>query len=101
MLVQVRRIYFWLLLALQQSKLSLKRLRIIIFGKPKKRRRRDSDSDGDSAMSDHRQPAEGLNGDSYEPAHGATTELSETGETDGESDHEGQRRGHGRLGIDA
>ncbi|WP_089934559.1 hypothetical protein [Candidatus Entotheonella palauensis] len=43
-LVHVLRLYFWLIFALQESKLSLKRLRIIIFGKPKKRRKRDSDS---------------------------------------------------------
>lgn len=100
-LVQVLRLYFWLLFALQESKLSLKRLRIIIFGKPKKRRKRDSDSEGDSATSDCGQPDEGLDGDSDEPAHGATAELSENGETDGESDHEGKRRGHGRLGNEA
>ena len=43
-LVHVLRLYFWLIFALQESKLSLKRLRIIIFGKPNKRRKRDFDS---------------------------------------------------------
>jgi hypothetical protein len=33
-LVQVLRLYFWLLFALQESKLSLKRLRLLLFGKP-------------------------------------------------------------------
>ena len=38
LLAQVLRLYFWLLFALQESKLSLKRLRAIIFGKPQKPR---------------------------------------------------------------
>jgi hypothetical protein len=47
-LVQVPQLYFWMIIALQESKLSLKRLRLITFGKPKnkKRRKRVSDSDG-------------------------------------------------------
>ena len=52
LLVQVLRLYFWLILALQESKLSVKRLRIMIFGEPKKRRKRDADSAGDSVTLD-------------------------------------------------
>jgi hypothetical protein len=99
----VLRLYFWLLFALQESKLSLKRLRIIIFGKPKnkKQRKRDSDSDGDSAISDSSEEAEGSGGDPGEPADSVTAEPPETGQTDGESGEGGKRKGHGRLGEGA
>ena len=51
LLVHVLRLYFWLLFALQESKLSLKRLRTIIFGKPQKPKgKRPANSDeGDNA----------------------------------------------------
>lgn len=51
LLAQVLRLYFWLLLALQESKLSLKRLRTIIFGKSQKPRgkRRTNSEAGDNA----------------------------------------------------
>jgi len=101
-LVQVLRLYFWLLFALQESKLSVKRLRIILFGKPKKKRRkRVSDSDGDSGTSGAGEDAEGSDGQAGEPADTAPAEPSEAGETDGESGEGGKRPGHGRLGADA
>lgn len=51
LLAQVLRLYFWLLFALQESKLSLKRLRAIIFGKPQKPRekRRATSDEGNNA----------------------------------------------------
>jgi transposase len=102
-LVQVMRLYFWLIFALQESKLSLKRLRIIIFGKPKNKKRRqwDSDSDGDSATSDSGEDAEGSGGDRDKPPDSVTAEPSEAGQTDGESGEGGKRKGHGRLGEGA
>jgi hypothetical protein len=102
-LVQVLRLYFWLLFALQESKLSLKRLRILLFGKPKtkKPRQRVSDSDGDSTPSGGAQ--EGSHADAHqgEPADAATAESSEAGKTDGERVEGDKRPGHGRLGADA
>ena len=100
-LVHVLRLYFWLIFALQESKLSLKRLRIIIFGKPNKRRKRDSDSGGDSVASGGDEESEGSDGHQGEPADAATAEPSLTGETDGESADDSKRPGHGRLGADA
>jgi hypothetical protein len=102
-LVHVLRLYFWLIFALQESKLSLKRLRIIIFGKPKSKKRRQQalDSNGDSGASSVAQEGEGSDGDAGEPADLATAEPSETGETDGECGEGSKRPGHGRLGADA
>ncbi len=99
--VHVLRLYFWLIFALQESKLSLKRLRIIIFGKPNKRRKRDSDSGGDSVASGGDEDSESSDGHQGEPADAATAEPSEAGEMDGESGDDSKRPGHGRLGADA
>lgn len=103
LLVQVLRLYFWLILALQESKLSLKRLRTLIFGKPKnqKRRKRVSDADGDSETSGVGEEAEGSGRQAGEPAGTTTAESSEAGETGGEDGERRKRRGHGRLGVDA
>jgi len=100
-LVQVLRLYFWLLFALQESKLSLKRLRIMLFGKSKKRRKRDADSDGDSGASSAGDDSGDSDRQAGEPADAATAEPSEAGETDGEAGDDSKRRGHGRLGADA
>ncbi len=100
-LVQVLRLYFWLVFALQESKLSLKRLRILIFGKPKKRRKRDTDSDGDSVTSGASEDCESSDGHAGKPADSATAEPSEAGETSGECADDSKRPGHGRLGADA
>jgi hypothetical protein len=103
MLVQVLRLYFWLLFALQESKLSVKRLRLILFGKPKnkKRRKRGSNSDGDAGTSGAGKEAEGSEGPQGEPARAPTAEPSEASETDGDSDEDTKRPGHGRLGAEA
>lgn len=100
-LVHVLRLYFWLLFALQESKLSLKRLRLLLFGKPNKRRKRDSDSDGDSATSGVSEDIEASDGQPGEPVDGATAESSGADETDGEGAEGDKRPGHGRLGADA
>jgi len=101
-LVQVLRLYFWLIFALQESKLSLKRLRIIIFGKPKnkKRRKRVSDPDGNSETSGAGGDVEGSDGHPGEPAGATTAEPSGAGETDGESGEGDKGPGHGRLGAE-
>lgn len=66
-LVHVLRLYFWLVFALQESKLSLKRLRILLFGKPDKRRKRNSDSDGEAATSGAREAIGASDGQPGEP----------------------------------
>ena len=100
-LAHVLRLYFWLIFALQESKLSLKRLRIILFGKPKnsKRRKRVPDADGDLGTGSAGQAGEageGSNGDASEAAGAATAEPSEAGESNDECGEESTRRGHGR-----
>lgn len=101
-LAHVLRLYFWLIFALQESKLSLKRLRIILFGKPKnsKRRKRVPDADGDLGTCSAGQAGEGSNGDASEASGAATAEPSEAGESNDECGEESTRRGHGRLGAD-
>jgi hypothetical protein len=100
-LIHVLRLYFWLLFALQESKLSVKRLRIILFGQPKTRRKRDADSEGDSVTSGAGEDAESADGHAGEQADAATVEPAEAGQTDGECGDESKRPGHGRLGADA
>ncbi len=100
-LVHVLRLYFWLIFALQESKLSLKRLRIIIFGKPNKRRKRNSGSAGDAVASGGDADSEGSDGHPGEPADATTAEPSEAGEMDSDSGDDSKRPGHGRLGADA
>ena len=100
-LVHVLRLYFWLIFALQESKLSLKRLRTIIFGKPNKRRKRDSDSGADVVAVGGDEDSEGSDGNQGKPADAATTEPSAAGETDGESGDDSNRPGHGRLAAEA
>ncbi len=56
MLVQVLRLYFWLLFALQESQLSLKRLRTIIFGRPQKPRGKRSEHSGEGDNAEDSEP---------------------------------------------
>jgi transposase len=102
-LVQVLRLYFWLIFALQESKLSLKRLRIIIFGKPKNKKRRQQtlDSDGDSGASSVGEDSEDSDGHPGEPAGTPNAEASEPSEMDGACGEGDKRPGHGRLGAEA
>lgn len=102
-LVHMLRLYFWLIFALQESKLSVKRLRIILFGKPKnkKRRKRVSDSAGDSATSGAGEDSEDSERHQGEPADSGTAPPSEAGDTNGECGEGDKRPGHGRLGADA
>ena len=100
-LVHVLRLYFWLLFALQESKLSMKRLRILLFGKPDKRRKRDSDSDGESATSGAGEDIAASDGQPGEPVAGAAAKSSGADEMDDECGDNSKRPGHGRLGSDA
>jgi transposase len=102
-LVHVLRLYFWLIFALQESKLSLKRLRLILFGKPKnsKQRKHVPEADGDLGTCSAGQAGEDSHGEASEAAGAATAEPSEAGESNDECGEESTRRGHGRLGADA
>ena len=91
LLVQVVRLLFWLLLALQETKLSLKRLRTLVFGqKPKARQTPPSGAASDSGG------AEGSSGRvSLQPG-------LPTAEGDGQLGRPGgQRLGQGRQGAPA
>jgi len=89
----VLRLYFWLIFALQESKLSVKRLRLILFGKPKNKKRRKpvSDSAGDSATSSTGADGEDSDRHQGEPADSGTAPPSGAGDTDGECG-EGDKR---------
>jgi len=102
-LAQVLRLYFWLIFALQESKLSLKRLRIILFGKPKnsKRRKRVAGADGNPETSGSGEGGEGSHGEAGEAVGVASAEPSEAGESKDECGKDSTRRGHGRLGAEA
>jgi transposase len=86
-LEQVLRWYFWLLFALQEARLSLTRLRVLLFGeKPKKRQppsphQSSASSDGDGGM--------GVGGESPVPRN-SSQEAAKP-----------RRPGHGRLGAQA
>jgi transposase len=87
-LVKVLTFYFWLLFALREAKLSLKRLKALVFGeKPKKR---EPSSGG---------PPSGGEGSGAGEKTGAAPEVlsSSTGEVPTEKPH---RAGHGRQGAD-
>lgn len=89
-LVQVLRVYFWLLVALQEAKFSLKRLRTLLFGeKPKKRKNPPSHTSSDSH--------DGEGGTGVAPAAGVST-----AEGDSAQRATGHRHpGHGRWGSEA
>jgi transposase len=87
-LVQLIRLYFWLLFALQEARFSLKRLRRLLFGD--KRKKRKGGSSGGSS-----EPGEG-DGPS---AAGGATPLGASAGRQGPSG--GRRPGRGRQGAEA
>jgi transposase len=103
LLVQVLRLYFWLIFALQESKLSVKRLRAIIFGDKSKKPggQRDSGQGGDSAPSGGGQEAEAGGQGESEEAEAASGQASDSEQNSGEPADDGKRPGHGRLGAEA
>ena len=103
---QVVRLYFWLLFALQESKLSLERFRVMLFGKKTKPPLTEA-----SAGSEGQGQTDGSSGaasdDSQESNEGGGAALKPTGEMPGEDEGAGEpqtdaapRPGHGRLSIE-
>jgi hypothetical protein len=92
-LVQVLRLHFWLLFALQEAKISLKRLRMLLFGKKPKA------------------PKEPPSGESSASGGGSGTWSAESSQAVGDAAENhangsdpsdgGRRPGHGRQGADA
>jgi hypothetical protein len=99
-LIHVLRLYCWLIFALQESKLTLKRLRTIIFGK-KPRRKRDAGRGGDSATSGGGQEAGTSGQGEGEGAETTSGQPADSAPQGGEPADDGKRPGHGRLGADA
>lgn len=107
-LIQVVRLYFWLLFALKETKLSLNRFRVMIFGekaKPSKSRRAKGAS---SSTSQNEQEAEASSDDAQEPDEGGVTASEPSTQTSPEDDSASEtdpdaepRRGHGRLSAEA
>ena len=86
-LVQLIRLYFWLLFALQEARCSLKRLRRLLFGE-KRKKRQDGSRDRSSGSGE---------GDGPSAAGGGETPL---GVAAGRQGAGGHRPGHGRQGAE-
>jgi transposase len=111
-LIQVVRLYFWLLFALKETKLSLNRFRLMLFGEKAKSRQAPSEAssaterpgrgDGVSASG----PLCGSAQASSEDHGTASAPVGETPTEDGEAseadpDDTEPRRGHGRMSAEA
>ena len=90
LLVKLIRVYFWLMLALQESKVSLKRLKVALFGEGRKKRGPPGGGSGEIAAGTEITPA---------PAESPPT-SSEAKSSDAGSVAE-RRRGHGRWSAEA
>ncbi len=107
-LAQVVRLYFWLLFMLQESKLSLKRFRVMIFGKSSKTRKpkppkpvpdspdQSSEEQPSAASQPSELPVDPARPDS-EPESGDASSDTVSPEPRPEDGH---RPGHGRLSAD-
>lgn len=89
-LVQLMRLYFWLLLALQEARFSLKRLRRLLFGDKRKKRQNNSRG-GSSGSGEGDGPSASAGGKEVQPS-GAAGSPGMAGEP---------RPGHGRQGAEA
>ena len=102
-LMQVVRWYFWLMYALQETKITLKRLRGLLFGKSLKASPGSEDASGSSqADGDETSASGGLEADAVEIA--ATAGEAPPGASPSEASAKpkgGHRAGTGRLGADA
>ena len=102
-LLQVMRWYFWLVYALQASKITLKRLRGLLFGKSLKPSPGSQDASGSGQAGDDETKADGvLEADAVGTvvtAGEAPPQLSPSPESD--KPKGGHRPGTGRLGADA
>jgi transposase len=111
-LIQVVRLYFWLLFALKETKLSLNRFRIMLFGEKAKSRKppaaasSDAEPPGDSdSVSASDSSCDGAQASSEDDGT-ASALVGETPPEDGEvseadPDDTAPRRGHGRLSAEA
>ena len=101
LLVKLIRLYFWLSFALQETKISLKRLKIALFGEGRKA--------GQTRQSDKEPPCS--EGGGTGPDSNATTDSSDEANEADEADEAGAqgdgkgpgsgRGGHGRQGAQA
>jgi hypothetical protein len=90
LLVKLIRVYFWLMLALQESKVSLKRLKVALFGEGRKKRGPPGGGSDEIAAGTEITPA---------PAE-SPPRSSEAKSSDAGSVAE-RRRGHGRWSAEA
>jgi transposase len=90
LLVQLIRVYFWLTLALQETKISLKRLRVALFGEGRKKPTPPGGGRGGIAAGGKATPAP------PEPSSRSSAAKSSEEEASAE-----RRRGHGRWGAEA
>jgi NTP pyrophosphatase (non-canonical NTP hydrolase) len=100
-LVKLIRVYFWLMFALQETKISLKRLKVALFGQGRKTRNgRHGD---DKPPSREGGSTESSGKDSSNERH-ETDEAGEVAEATGQGDEKPSgsgRVGHGRQGSEA
>jgi transposase len=98
LLVKLIELYFWLTVALQETKISLKRLKQLLFGRGAKRSsaKADADEAGDSRGGDDNENAAA----DHDTTATSTEADSDVGGDKGAEDQPG-RRGHGRQGADA
>lgn len=106
-LIQVMRLYFWLEFALQEAKLSVKRLRTLLFGKTSQPQE-TPESDAQAGSSEPL--GAGASGEEPAPVAEAPSAIEAAGceagagESQGEAEPKpkgGHRAGTGRLGADA
>ena len=102
-LIQVMRLHFWLMFALQEAKLSVKRLRNLLFGKSAPASPEPADSSASSqAAGDGTDACGGLDSDASETA--ATAVQASPGESQTSEPAKpkgGHRAGTGNLGADS
>jgi transposase len=90
LLVKLIRVYFWLTLALQETKVSLKRLRVALFGEGRKKPKPPGGDGGGMGAGGEGTPAP--------PEPSPTSSAPQPSGAEPEAE---QRRGHGRWGAEA
>ena len=90
LLVQLIRVYFWLTLALQEAKISLKRLKVVLFGEGHKKPTPPGGGRGGIAAGGEATPAL--------PEPSPTSSAAKPSEEEASAE---RRRGHGRWGAEA
>ncbi len=101
-LIPVMRLYFWLMFSLQEAKLSVKRLRNLLFGKSDPSLPEPEDASASSQATGDGAGAGGLDADASEIAATATQAPPGDSQTPEEAKPKGgHRTGTGNLGADA